>query len=125
MNSSFKPKRDESYFFIYVENNEYKIHQTWWLDCAWDYVALNNLPIFKTKKQAQQYLAALQKSSIKEHLPKTFLEDFMQKYPNAELDSKGVPKLYPYQLGYCENESSCEHCYNTKTTECWNMPINL
>ena len=31
---------------------------------------------------------------------KTYLQDFLEKYPNAMLDREGLPVICPYQLGY-------------------------
>lgn len=49
--------------------------------------------------------------------PKTRLEDFKEKYPNAELRTDGVPVSCCEHLGYCRdcNEplDSCEECWNT------------
>lgn len=58
-----------------------------------------------------------------EHPPKTYLSEFLQHYPNAELDEDGTPKkMCPHDLGLNDIES-CEagerHC-----AECWNQVIN-
>lgn len=54
---------------------------------------------------------------------KTYLEDFLEKHPNAILDREGLPTVCPYQLGYgkpiCEevealnlNMYFCKKCWN-------------
>lgn len=64
-------------------------------------------------------IAAVKKWS-KEHPIRTFLIDFLEKYPNAILDS-GIPKgICPHGLGYCKDDS---FCYNHNCKECWNRPM--
>ena len=56
-----------------------------------------------------------------EHPQKTMLSDFLEKYPNAQLDKSGTPCVCPDELGYCEgryckpNELDC--------VKCWNRPL--
>ena len=50
-------------------------------------------------------------------LIKTFLSDFLEKYPNAPLEVNGTPKICPYELGYCE------HKCNKICVKCWNTPM--
>ena len=56
-----------------------------------------------------------------EHPRKTMLSDFLEKYPNAQLDKNGTPCICPDELGYCEgryckpNELDC--------VKCWNRPL--
>lgn len=52
-----------------------------------------------------------------EHKPKTFLDDFREKYPNAPINYDGRPQICPFRLGYIEccpsNEGlSCKECWN-------------
>lgn len=53
----------------------------------------------------------------KEHPQKTRLDDFKEKYPNANLDEHGVPECCCAKLGYVRN------CGKTTCEECWNMPL--
>lgn len=53
---------------------------------------------------------------------RTFLSDFLEKYPNAAIDSDGIPyEICPHTLGLSEfdecngDESIC--------SSCWNQPI--
>ena len=52
---------------------------------------------------------------------KTMLSDFLEKYPNAQLDKNGTPCVCPDELGYCKgryckpNELDC--------MKCWNRPL--
>lgn len=53
---------------------------------------------------------------VKEHLPKTYLQDFLEKYPNAPMENDNVPcacrtHLYP-------GEANCGFC-----DECWAEPM--
>lgn len=64
-----------------------------------------------------------------EQPPKTFLTDFLEKYPNVPLAKNGYPSICPYDLGYMTKED----CYMTKKEDfddcsqyckqCWNTPI--
>ena len=56
-----------------------------------------------------------------EHPPKTYAQDFFEKFPNAELDSYGAPRACVnaiYGLGDCsKSEISgiiCRDCWNQK-----------
>lgn len=58
---------------------------------------------------------------------KTYLEDFLEKYPKAVLDREGLPVICPYQLGY-DGKPICEeigerslNCYICE--KCWNRVI--
>lgn len=55
----------------------------------------------------------------KEHPRKTILQDFLEKYPNAELNDDGVPKPCPYWLGY----KDMPFCNRIRCVECWNRPL--
>lgn len=62
----------------------------------------------------------------KEHPQRTRLQDFMGKYPNAEVYPDGQPVICCARLGYrkyCgksfdDNHEGFEVCFN-----CWNMPV--
>lgn len=53
----------------------------------------------------------------KEHPRKTYLSDFLEKYPKAPFDSNHYPlELCPYHLGYvieCDCKGDCYGCWNT------------
>ena len=55
----------------------------------------------------------------KEHPQRTRLQDFMEKYPNAQICESGLPSACCKSLGYCKNcddtDNDCEAC--------WNMPV--
>lgn len=55
----------------------------------------------------------------KEHPRKTILQDFLEKYPNAELNDDGIPKPCPYWLGY----KDMPFCNRIRCVECWNRPV--
>lgn len=64
----------------------------------------------------------------KEHPRKTFLQDFLEKYPNALIEDGAFPAACPFQLGY-ETESEkdkngyCESTARDSCRRCWNRPI--
>ena len=55
----------------------------------------------------------------KEHPQRTRLQDFREKYPNAQICESGLPSACCASLGYCKScdpvENNCEVC--------WNMPV--
>lgn len=60
----------------------------------------------------------------KDHPVKTILMDFLEKYPDAELQRDGFPIVCPHNLGYpsrkphcLEDEVECELCWNTPLEE--------
>ena len=58
---------------------------------------------------------------------KTLLQDFLEKYPKAELIHNKFPEICPYSLGYAEN-SQCvldteERFCSEECEECWNRPL--
>lgn len=52
-----------------------------------------------------------------ENPQKTMLQDFLEKYPNARVDSKGRPVSCPVNLGYPTD------CKSVKCSDCWNRPL--
>ena len=57
-----------------------------------------------------------------EHPQKTFLSDFLEKYPKAKLCENGSPYgTCPENLGYCE-ETYCE-TNKLDCVACWNRPL--
>lgn len=64
----------------------------------------------------------------KEHPRKTFLQDFLEKYPKAPIEDGAFPAACPFQLGY-ETESEkdkngyCESTARDSCRRCWNRPI--
>lgn len=65
----------------------------------------------------EKAIAIVQKWSD-EHPQKTYLSEFLKKYPNALLNDNGLPKsvcLYNLGLADCKKYRNC--------VECWNQPI--
>lgn len=54
-----------------------------------------------------------------EHPKKTMLQDFLEKYPNAELNDDGIPKPCPSWLGY----KDMPFCNRIRCVECWNRQM--
>lgn len=63
----------------------------------------------------------------KEHPRKTILQDFLEKYPKAELIYNKFPEICPYSLGYAENRQCVldteERFCSKECAECWNRPL--
>jgi len=56
------------------------------------------------------------------HPQKTYLEDLLEKYPNAELDSRKVPEfICPRNLGYKDWDNCKAISGNEKCVPCWNQ----
>lgn len=55
----------------------------------------------------------------KEHPQKTRLQDFLEKYPNAQICESGLPSACCKSLGYCKSYDSV----GNNCEVCWNMPV--
>lgn len=55
----------------------------------------------------------------KEHPVKTYLSDFLEKYPNAIRDNDGTPKSCVNNLYNTDPDCVCLDC-----DECWNRPLD-
>ncbi len=54
----------------------------------------------------------------KEHPQKTMLQDLLEKYPNIQLNDRGIPRdLCPHSLGYSKG------CRLSNCITCWNRPL--
>lgn len=67
----------------------------------------------------EKAISAIQRWSD-EHPQKTFLTEFLESYPNAQLKDDGTPEICLSSLGLtnyngCRNGITC--------SECWNQPI--
>jgi len=72
--------------------------------------------IFKYPEKAEEIL----KKWDKENPVKTFLSDFLEKYPKAPLSESGAPtNICPHYLGYCKD--SCDDFNDC--LKCWNRPL--
>lgn len=57
------------------------------------------------------------------HPKKTRLMDFLRKYPNAPLNSIGIPEVTPWFLGYC-GDVPCNACDKDKPLAwCWEQEV--
>lgn len=61
----------------------------------------------------------------KEHPSKTMLQDFLEKYPKAILDTNKTPlNICPPDLGYTNHKLCAGGICDSKTCEeCWNRPL--
>ena len=89
------------------------------LDCPLSY--RNN----KTGKSCTKFIITSPEKAIevvenwaKEHPVKTFLSDFLEKYPNASMDADGMPNVCPIDLGYSDTPDK-EFC-GMDCKKCWN-----
>lgn len=58
----------------------------------------------------------------KNHPRKTRLQDFKEKYPNADAFEDGTPKVCASLLGYCE-KCAIVGDYSRDCDACWNEPV--
>lgn len=88
----------------------------------------NNDPMFTCTSLEKLYpekaIAIVQKWSD-EHPQKTYLSEFLKKYPNVQFYDTGIPKgICPYDLGLDLGLMSIEGCRNDRNcVKCWNQPI--
>lgn len=74
-------------------------------------------------KHPEQAIAIVQKWA-QERPRKTFLQDFLEKHPNAPLWENGMPMACPRSLGYPVPESFCEFCEDEDDCiACWDQPL--
>lgn len=52
-----------------------------------------------------------------EHPRKTYLMDFLEKYPSAEIKEDGIPKSCAEYLGYKVSCRDCKECWSTLMEE--------
>lgn len=51
----------------------------------------------------------------KEHSKRTRLQDFLEKYPDADIEDDGTPSICAAKLGYrhsCSVHTSCKRCWD-------------
>ena len=88
-------------------------------DCPLDKIAYCNIK--EIQRNGLKTIEIVEEWS-KNHPQKTFLQDFLEKYPKAPLESDKTPKVCPYQCGYT-SETRCEKYSSMKydnCIECWN-----
>lgn len=79
-----------------------------------------NIPCTNLEKSYPDKAIAIMQKWSDEHPQKTYLSEFLKKYPNALLNDDGTPTFCPYRLGFmsiddCRNDGNC--------VMCWNQPI--
>lgn len=65
----------------------------------------------------EKAIAVIQKWSD-EHPPKTYLSEFLEHYPNAQLSDKGLPMICSHLLGLMRRDDCKANCI-----ECWGQTI--
>ena len=53
-----------------------------------------------------------------EHPRRTYLTEFLEHYPSAQLNDKGLPLICPHLLGLMRRDDCRANCI-----ECWSQPI--
>lgn len=53
----------------------------------------------------------------KAHPKKTRMQDFLEKFPNAQMNEDGIPEVCCKVIGYTQMCKSCNCGY------CWNQPV--
>lgn len=82
-----------------------------------------NMPCTKLEFQQPETAVKIVQKWSNAHPKKTYLSEFLQHYPDAELGDDGTPKMIcPHKVGLNDIESCApgeHHC-----TECWNQVID-
>lgn len=78
--------------------------------------------IVETVEQVNELVAAVQKWSD-EHPPKTYAQDFFEKFPNVPKDDKGMPHVCREYI-YAPRFDKCYGCDDC-CTDCWNEPMEV
>lgn len=73
-------------------------------------------------KYPEEAIAIVQKWA-EEHPQKTMLQDFLEKHPNAPIESDGTPEFCPESLGYKHDHEICDSSDDNRCTKCWNRPL--
>lgn len=63
------------------------------------------------------------KKWAEEHPQKTILMDLLEKYPNALIESDGIPNFCPESLGYKRDHEICDSLDDNNCKKCWNRPL--
>lgn len=58
-----------------------------------------------------------------EHPQRTYLTEFLEHYPNAELDENGIPKICRWKLGLAAIKE--RNCVEGDCIKCWNQPVSV
>lgn len=102
-------------------------------DCATCPLSENNnkirqcCSIFK-QEHPKEYVEIVEKWS-KKHPRKTLLDDFKEKYPNANWNINDCPRFCPYDVYTFRFKPKCKlNCKKCKedgvfSSECWNTPL--
>lgn len=104
-----------------IEKHRYICEVEGCADCPLHW-SKNGMSISCTKLEKNypgKAIAIMQKWS-NEHPQKTYLSEFLKKYPNALLNDNGLPKgvcLYNLGLADCKEYPNC--------VDCWNQPMPI
>lgn len=82
-----------------------------------------NLHCYELENKHPEKAVEIVSKWAKENPPKTILQDFLEKYPNAPLrDEDGTPRFCPFNIGYkdlctSEKDENCKKCWNRSLEE--------
>ena len=90
---------------------------------CYSYIPSNGDGVFGGSMSIDNLLEMVEQWS-KEHPRKTRLDDFKEKYPNAQVSEKGFPLFVPRILGYCRADR-CRDCPHVgeEVRDCWNAEV--
>lgn len=89
-------------------------------DCPLSHMAEFGVSCIKLECDEAEKAIEIVEKWAKEHPVKTFLTDFLKKYPNSPMDTNGTPNCCPYDLGYTDKKDcdwDCKKCWNRELKE--------
>lgn len=92
------------------------------LDCPLDEVkSKHHITCVMTEKTHSEEAVEIVEKWSAENPEKTILQDFLEKYPNVQLNGYGCPSFCPSLLGYDRNKSCLPD--EMRCPVCWNRPL--
>lgn len=89
-------------------------------DCAKCAFYLKEEPFCLEDSQNYEGMEIKLEEWIAGHPAKTYLQDFLEKYPNAPLHNNGIPKICPCHVGYFNiDEKPCTIGRFVDCVKCW------
>ena len=92
------------------------------LDCPLDEVkSKHHITCIMTEKTHSEEAVEIVEKWSAENPQKTILMDFLEKYPNVQLNDYGCPSFCPSLLGYDRNKSCLPD--EMRCPACWSRPL--
>lgn len=103
---------------------KYRMTEDCKIPCSNCPLSSNNNGCYETCKRVEQTFpekaVEIVENWAKEHPVKTYLDDFLEKYPNAPIEDDGTPKTCPHML----DENAVEmNCLGDECLKCWKQPL--